>query len=98
YHDRAAAARLDGTVVDCVSRFDTNALQRALDLQPQHACGGGPTVAVMRAAELLGASDSALLAYADSGDVSGDTSAVVGYMAAAFGNFGNAITEIRRHD
>jgi AmmeMemoRadiSam system protein B len=98
YHDRAAAARLDGTVIDCVSRFDINALQRALDLQPQHACGGGPTVAVMRAAELLGASDSALLAYADSGDVSGDTSAVVGYMAAAFGNFKNATTKRRRHE
>jgi len=87
YHDRAAAARLDATVIDCVSRFDTDALQHALDLQPEHACGGGPTVAVMRAAALLGASQSALLAYADSGEVSGDTSAVVGYLAAAFGNF-----------
>ena len=96
YHDRAAAARLDATVIECVSRFDTDALQAALDLRPEHACGGGPTVAVMRAAQLLGASDSTVLAYADSGEVSGDTSAVVGYLAAAFGTFENATTRSRR--
>lgn len=98
YHDRAAAARLDAIVIDCVSRFDTDALQDALEIQPGHACGGGPTVAVMRAAALLGARHSALLAYADSGDVSGDPSAVVGYLAAAFGTFQNATTKARRHE
>ena len=41
----------------------------------------------MRAAKRVGARDAAVLDYADSGDVSGDKSAVVGYMAAAFGNF-----------
>jgi len=87
YHDRAAASQLDATVIDCVAGFDPDALQQALDRQPAHACGGGPTVAVMRAAALLGASRSVVLAYADSGEVSGDTSAVVGYLAAAFGNF-----------
>jgi AmmeMemoRadiSam system protein B len=96
YHDRAAAARLDATVIDCVSRFDPDALQSALEVQPEHACGGGPTVAVMRAAMLLGASDAVVLDYADSGDISGDTSAVVGYLAAAFGNFENATTKTRR--
>ena len=84
YHDAATAAALDRVVIDCVARFDADALQSALD---EHACGGGPTVAVMRAARLLGARDAAVLNYADSGDVSGDKSAVVGYMAAAFGNF-----------
>src|SRR5207248_9752280 len=87
YYDRPTPARLDATVVDCVTRFDTDGLQQALDIHPEHACGGGPAVAVMRAAELLGARRSAVLQYGDSGDVSGDTSAVVGYMAAAFGNF-----------
>ena len=54
---------------------------------PEHACGGGPTVAVMRAAKLLGATDARVLKYGDSGDVSGDKDAVVGYLAAAFGTF-----------
>ncbi len=74
-------------MIDCVKRFDPDALQHALDERPDHACGGGPTVAVMRAANALGARDSVVLQYADSGDVSGDKSAVVGYMAAALGDF-----------
>jgi hypothetical protein len=38
----------------------------------------------MRAARALGARSGRVLRYADSGDVSGDKTAVVGYMAAAF--------------
>lgn len=87
YHDSATAARLDGVVVRHVERFDADGLQRALDAEPDHACGGGPTVAVMRAAAALGARDAVVLNYADSGDVSGDKSKVVGYMAAALGRF-----------
>ena len=87
YHDAKTAAALDAVVIDCVSRFDADGLQRALDARPDHACGGGPTVAVMRAAQLAGARDAVVLNYADSGDVSGDKSAVVGYLAAAFGTF-----------
>jgi AmmeMemoRadiSam system protein B len=88
YHDAVSAAMLDAVVIDCVSRFDEDQLQRALSVTPDHACGGGPTVAVMRAAKHLGARDAVVLHYADSGDVSGDKSSVVGYMAAALGNFG----------
>ena len=40
-------------------------------------------VSVLRAAVRLGCTESRVLSYADSGDVSGDKSAVVGYMAAA---------------
>jgi AmmeMemoRadiSam system protein B len=87
YHDAATASRLDAVVIDHVTRFDADGLQRALDFQPEHACGGGPLVAVMRAAKLRGARDAVVLDYADSGDVSGDKSAVVGYLAAAFGTF-----------
>src|SRR6266851_7785408 len=87
YHDAATASGLDRVVIDCVSRFDSDGLQAALDVRPDHACGGGPTVAVMRAARLGGARDAVVLDYADSGDVSGDKSAVVGYLAAAFGTF-----------
>ena len=87
YHDAAVASRLDGVVIDHVSRLDADGLQGALDARPEHACGGGPTVAVMRAAVQLGACDAVVLDYADSGDVSGDKSAVVGYMAAALGRF-----------
>ena len=55
----------------------------ALEREPAHACGGGPIVSVLRAVRRLGASRAKVLRYGDSGDVSGDKSAVVGYMAAA---------------
>jgi AmmeMemoRadiSam system protein B len=88
YHDALEAAALDAIVIDCVSRFDADGLQQALEARPDHACGGGPTVAVMRAARQLGASRAVVLKYADSGDVSGDKSSVVGYLAAALGSVG----------
>jgi AmmeMemoRadiSam system protein B len=87
YHASSVAATLDGVVIDFVQRFDADGLQRALDARPEHACGGGPAVSVMRAARALGARDAVILDYADSGDVSGDKSSVVGYLAAAFGTF-----------
>ena len=96
YHDAATAATLDAVVVDHVTRFDADGLQRALDARPGHACGGGPTVAVMRAAQALGARDAVVLHYADSGDVSGDKSSVVGYLAAAFGTFGATTRDTSR--
>jgi AmmeMemoRadiSam system protein B len=64
--------------------FDSRGLLEALRVKPDHACGGGPIVAVMRAAKALGARAGRVLRYADSGDVSGNKKAVVGYMAAAF--------------
>jgi AmmeMemoRadiSam system protein B len=87
YHDAATASALDRVVIDCVARVDADGLQAALDATPEHACGGGPMVAVMRASRAAGARDATILNYADSGDVSGDKSAVVGYLAAALGTF-----------
>ena len=42
-------------------------------------------VSVLQASSRLGATQARVLRYADSGDVSGDKTSVVGYMAAAFG-------------
>jgi hypothetical protein len=86
YLDARVAAVVDRTVLECVERFDPDGLEAALRANPDHACGGGPIVSVMRAARALGARSGRVLRYADSGDVSGDKTAVVGYMAAAFVN------------
>jgi AmmeMemoRadiSam system protein B len=86
YHDAATAGRMDRVVVDRVAENDAAGLQSALDREPDHACGGGPMVAVMHAAKALGADRARVLKYGDSGDVSGDKTAVVGYMAAAIGH------------
>ncbi|MEE2635874.1 MAG: AmmeMemoRadiSam system protein B, partial [Acidobacteriota bacterium] len=93
YFDAKRAAALDQTVIDCVARFDAEALLTQFEQYPRHergryvACGGGAAVAVMRAAATMGAREARVLQYADSGDVSGDKSAVVGYLAAVLGRF-----------
>ncbi len=83
YQDAATAAALDAVVIDRVGALDAAGLMDALEREPGHACGGGAVVAVLHAARMLGATGARVLHYADSGDVSGDKSAVVGYMAAA---------------
>lgn len=89
YHPAREAERLDAMVVEHVSRFDAEGLMSLLERRHEHACGGGPMVAVMKAAAALGADEAAVLRYADSGDVSGgDKSQVVGYMSAALAGSG----------
>jgi AmmeMemoRadiSam system protein B len=91
YFDAARAAQLDSVVVEHVNRFDPEGLLDELERYPEHdrgrcvACGGGPAAAVMSAARTLGAAKSTVVRRADSGDVSGDTSAVVGYLSAVIG-------------
>jgi MEMO1 family protein len=71
-------------VTDCIERFDERALLERLESHDNVACGGGPIVAVMRAARALGADSAAVLRYGDSGDVEArDKSHVVGYVSAA---------------
>lgn len=82
YESADTASTLDAVVLKCVARLDAEGLMDALEREPRHACGGGPMVSVLRAASRLGCTQARVLAYADSGDVSGDKSSVVGYMAA----------------
>jgi AmmeMemoRadiSam system protein B len=93
FFDTATARELDARTIGHVERFDPGALLDEMERYPEHergrfvGCGAGPLVAVMQAAKRLGAESSRVLRYADSGDVSGDRSSVVGYLAAAFGSF-----------
>jgi AmmeMemoRadiSam system protein B len=84
YHPYDAAVKLDHRVIEQVEAFDELALMAQLDNERLEACGGGPVVSVMHAAKLLGANQSRALFYCNSGDVTGDRSAVVGYLSAAF--------------
>jgi AmmeMemoRadiSam system protein B len=84
YQPAAVANRLDGIVVEQVGRFDGEALLQRLETHHNVACGGGPIVAVMKAARALGADRATILRYGDSGDVGEhDKSHVVGYLSAA---------------
>jgi AmmeMemoRadiSam system protein B len=84
YQPAVVANRVDAAVVDAVSRFDEEALMERLESRDNVACGGGPVVAVMKAARALGADRATVLKYGDSGDVGEhDKSHVVGYLSAA---------------
>ena len=83
FEDAETAATMDAVVTQRVEALDPHGLMGELEREPRHACGGGPIVSVLHASRQLGATHARLLQYADSGDVSGDKSSVVGYMAAA---------------
>lgn len=84
FEPRVRARELDAEVVACLERFDPHGLAELLESRRDHACGGGPMIAVLEASRTLGASQSYVLAYGDSGDVTGDIEGVVGYASAAF--------------
>ena len=84
FHSSDEAKRLDQVVLDRVAAFDPEGLLRHLESGKCEACGGGPIAATMLTAQRLGATKTRVLHAANSGDVTGDRSRVVGYMAAAF--------------
>jgi hypothetical protein len=84
YHPYDEAVDLDGQVMARIKALDEEALMGQLEQGRIEACGGGPIVAVMHAAKLLGVNRSKVLFYCNSGDITGSTDAVVGYLSAAF--------------
>jgi MEMO1 family protein len=93
YFDAATAGTLDGRVVSAVASLDVAGLRRIFEEYPDSergrfvACGGGPAIAVLAAAQRLGATGAQVLKYGHSGEVSGDYDGVVGYLAAAIGDW-----------
>jgi len=83
YHPYRAAMDLDKIVIDEVRDLNFEMLMNDLEDERAEACGGGPTVAVLQAATTLGANRGHILHACNSGDVTGDTSGVVGYVSAA---------------
>jgi AmmeMemoRadiSam system protein B len=80
YHDRTAR-ELDQTFIRYVEAYDVPGLAHAVGQGKTEACGAGPVITVMTACKLLGAREARILHYANSGDVTGDFSRVVGYAA-----------------
>lgn len=83
YHPYDDAVSLDGAVVRDIELYRTDAFMDKLERNQAEACGGGPIVAVMKAAHELGATSARILHYCNSGDVSPRRDAVVGYVSAA---------------
>jgi AmmeMemoRadiSam system protein B/AmmeMemoRadiSam system protein A len=83
YHTYTQAVAMDRVVMDHIEKYDPEGLLKDIDRERCEACGAGPVAAVMLAAREMGARRAVVLNHANSGDVTGDKSAVVGYMAAA---------------
>jgi AmmeMemoRadiSam system protein B len=66
----------------CIESFDPDAVITAEEEGRGFACGRGALAAVLWAAKELGANTVRILKHATSGDITGDTSQVVGYGAA----------------
>ena len=67
-----------------IEEWDYLSMSRNFEQRVWEACGGGPIIAAMIAAERLGANQAKVLKYLNSGDTAGDKSRVVGYGAVAF--------------
>jgi AmmeMemoRadiSam system protein B/AmmeMemoRadiSam system protein A len=83
YHPYDEAVRIDHQTLKGIEEWDYLSLSQNFERRTWEACGGGPIVAAMIAAERLGAHRAQILKYANSGDVTGDKSRVVGYGAVA---------------
>jgi AmmeMemoRadiSam system protein B/AmmeMemoRadiSam system protein A len=82
FHPYEDAVTLDRKTLDALESWDTFAMARNFPQRVWEACGGAPIVATMMAAERMGASQTVLLDYANSGDTVGDHASVVGYSAS----------------
>lgn len=87
FYNKTQADRLDSVVEKRIRDYDYDSLQSDLENHNCEACGGGPIVALMKAASLKNVPHSMVLHRCDSGDVTGDNSEVVGYLSAVF--YGN---------
>jgi AmmeMemoRadiSam system protein B len=83
FHPYNQAKTLDHKFIKNVRRFDPEGLAKDLAMGKCDACGGGPVITILLAARRLGADRAVILNYANSGDVTGDHTSVVGYMSAA---------------
>jgi MEMO1 family protein len=84
YHPYDEAVAMDHKTLRAVESWDYFGMIRNFDSRNWEACGGGPMVSAMIAAERMGATRAKVLKYANSGDTAGSYSHVVGYGAEVF--------------
>lgn len=84
YEPNIIAHEKDGELIRTMLALDIAKFYAVLERMDVSACGYGAIAAIMVAAKSLGATRGELLKYATSGDVTGDTDAVVGYSSVVF--------------
>jgi len=79
YESDAITRVKDHKAIERVLAMDARGLWEVVMNEDISMCGFGPTVVMLTAAKILGATSATLVKYATSGDVSGDYESVVGY-------------------
>ncbi len=82
YHSYTEAVDMDKILIEHVRHMDPYGLNRDTISGKCEACGKGAIITAILIAQKLGVKKAMVLKYANSGDVTGDHSRVVGYMAA----------------
>ncbi|MGD8538936.1 MAG: AmmeMemoRadiSam system protein B [Candidatus Aminicenantes bacterium] len=83
FFSKGKANTVDRETVALIESMDTDVLLKKMERRENIMCGGGPVAAVLIYAKKVGGPKIKTLKYADSSQVGGDESRVVGYMAAA---------------
>ncbi len=81
YEPHEETVRRDKYAIDQILAMNETQLQRVIEEKNITMCGYGPVTTAIRAAKEMRATKAEFLGYATSGDTSGDTSAVVGYLS-----------------
>jgi len=79
YESDAVTRVKDHKAIERVLAMDARGLWQVVMNEDISMCGFGPTIVMLTAAKLLGATSATLVKYATSGEVSGDYESVVGY-------------------
>jgi len=84
FYPEPVANRLDQAMLEAIASFDPKQVIAVQRSGKGQACGVLPVLAVMSAAQALGANQAHVFHYATSGATSGDYARVVGYGAGGF--------------
>jgi len=79
YEPQAQAQKKDQEAIKAILELNEDKLMEKIRSLGISMCGYAPVIVMLSAAKLLGAKNAQLIKYQTSGDVTGDTSKVVGY-------------------
>ncbi|MEM2972170.1 MAG: AmmeMemoRadiSam system protein B [Candidatus Bathyarchaeia archaeon] len=83
YEPQNRAAKKDELALKAVEEMDEEKFHSTVEAHGISACGYGPISALIVAAKVLGVKEAKVLCYKTSGDIIGDYSSVVGYVAVS---------------
>jgi MEMO1 family protein len=84
YEEAGITQRKDQRAIECLARLDAHGLHDVCRRERISMCGLGPAIVMLSAVKKLGGKHGELIKYANSGDISGEFDAVVGYAGMIF--------------